>query len=238
MRMNKWVKIIQILIIAFIFSCFTPTPGNCVPFEVTFNFTGGFHIYGQEPDPHIYGFDYYFTPLALDPSLLGNGVTISSINVSAPGTSQGEVINWDWEVFLGPSPFGLPEGQFVATHVDPVSGYIRNAPTQLQFVDGVLFAQGNYIFSGNYDFVTNTMTATPSLEILKNASTSEMDLPNGLYAQLFFWTGDNRNCYISFEDVTLTVRGDISTPVPEPSTMFLLGSGLLGLWGFRRKFRK
>src|SRR3989344_665539 len=136
------------------------------PFEATYVFRGGFDIYGYPPVPQVNGFDYYFTPLALDTSVLGTGVTISSVEVSSFGNNLGSVINWDWEIHLGSAPFGLPEGQFTQTHIDPVLGYNSSAPTQVKFVIGQPVDSQSYLFSGHYDFGTSTMTATPYLSIL------------------------------------------------------------------------
>jgi hypothetical protein len=70
--------------------------------------------------------------------------------------------------------------------------------------------------------------------------------------ELFYvpWVADNTTANLSIINKNLTASGndfaldDISLDTrvpgeaPEPTTMLLLGSGLLGLWGARKKFKK
>lgn len=220
------LRIIILLSLSFFYLLINPNFLLAGPFSVTFNWADSFRIYGYQPVPQINGFDYYFSPEQTNINFAGSTINVHSIEVSGFGNNLGNIINFDWEVHLSGNDLALPEGQFTKTLIDPVSGYSRTAETRFMFVIGNHYDKNSYLFRGSYDFMSNGGKSYPYLSTIRQATTQQMTLNDGLHVQLFLWTADNRNSQIQFDNLSLTVTGE-ATPrvVPEPISfvLFIIG---------------
>ena len=147
---------------------------------------------------------------------------------SYPELSEAYTI-WDWPYI------GTPSGSN-----GPNEAYFRYSFYLDDSVDSALFSYAvddNMILyiNGNIAYTDNGYGANTETNL--TIDTSLFVIGENLIA-IYAWDGAYNTVYNRGGEA-LTANLLIETnPVPEPATMLLLGSGIIGLAGFRRKFKK
>jgi hypothetical protein len=147
--------------------------------------------------------------LEFDKTVTGQGIRIENVRVDLTVHTHKGYPCCDVWVLLGPGPFGFQNGGIVGGQspfsINPTSAV---APAQVRFVvgnNGVAYTpESEAALYATYSFDAGQPGG--NVDRIVAAFAPLLNLPNGLYAQIFLWNG-NPYVDLDLESITLSVEG-------------------------------
>ena len=179
---------------------------------------GGYNlIYAGDMHPHYSNYRPYFK---FDLSSIPDNHVITSADLQLYCSFVRGAHNYDLQ--------HVADDAGVANTIYWSSAVNQSAGTYLgtQYHDITGWQNWDLLATGNWDFATDLTDNYLSVRLIQQNESSHLN--EFLQFRTIEWTGTSYDPRLVIE----------STVVPLPTTIFLLGSGLLGLVGLRKKFKK
>jgi len=180
-----------------------PIPGCAIALPVSHPFKHDF-IFGQSAfnvSRDNEGWYQGASPLGKTEEFNGRQVKIDKLTVTLDIGNKEHQLDCDAWVYVGSAPFGFSgNGGSVVNGGYPIQNEpsaARNAPVIAKFVIGSSeiseFPPGHQTVWATYDYLKQQPAGYPQIDRVKQSVSQPITVDNGLYGQVFVWTGNPAN---------------------------------------------